>query len=280
MCMKLRAFYLAASLVAASSAIAELPDGYWSIEQSQPILDATLDIVLATDLAQLTSAEAEALESLLAAGRIMHELYIGQLHAEALDAQLALDGLHEEGDDRPATGNLRKLFYLSNGPIVTTLENERLPFLPVADANPGKNVYPAGLTREEIDAFLAANPDKAPQLLAERTVVRRASAVNVAADIGMLDDYPAIDELHLGLREQLQSLGADDEALRAYDDGVDDELDLLPEIELETRAETPATEAVTEAQLDEDAHANAKTELFEPAGTDLIEMLGDDEDIA
>ena len=69
--------------------------------------------------------------------------------------------------------------------------------------------------------------------------------------------------------------------LRAYDDGVDEEIDLLPEIELEVTEEVPASEEVTVTPLtEEEAHQAAKTELFEPAGTDLTEMLGDDEEIA
>ena len=190
----------------ASATFAELPDGYWSSEQTQPILDATLQVTLDADLAHLTPAERESLDALLAAGTIMHELYMEQLHAEALRAGYALNELHDAGTSRVDTENLQTLFYLSKGPIVTTLDNERMPFLPVAEADPGKNVYPAKLTREELDAFIAANPGDRSSLLAERTVVRRSTADNVAADRNMLDNFPAIDELHPGLKDQLESL--------------------------------------------------------------------------
>ena len=206
--------FFALLLLAAFPALAELPDGYWSSEQTQPILDATLKVTLDADLAHLTPAEQQALAALLAAGNIMHELYLEQLHAEALKAKFALDELHAAGANTADTGNLKTLFYLSKGPIVTTLDNERLAFLPVADADPGKNVYPAGLTREDIEAFIAANPGSESELLAERTVVRRSTADNVAADLNMLGNFPAVDELHPGLRSLLESL--DDNAADLY----------------------------------------------------------------
>ena len=195
--------------LALNPVFAELPDGYWSVEMSQPILDATLRVTLEPDLAHLSIAESKALKSLLAAGEIMHELYVQQLHVEAQKAKFGLDELHAAGRFRNDTSNLLELFYLSKGPVATTLDNERLPFLPVANADPGKNVYPAELTREEFDAFIAANPASADSLLAERTVVRRATSHNIAADLNLLENFPAVEELHLGLRERLESLTED-----------------------------------------------------------------------
>ena len=194
---------------------AELPDGFWPADKTQPILDATLRITLAPDLSHLTANETRALESLLAAGAIMHDLYEEQLHAEAQKARYALEELHAAGSSPADTRNLRDLYYLSKGPIVTTLENERLPFLPVADADPGKSVYPAGLTREELDAFIAAYPGSEGELLAVRTVVRRATEESIAADLNMLDNFPAVDALHSGLRQHLESLTPDPATLYA-----------------------------------------------------------------
>ena len=202
-------------LLSGTQASGQLPEGYWPVEKSQPILDATLRVTLDPSLAHLSAAESKALESLLAAGSIMHELYLQQLHSEAQRAKFALDELHATGQFRNHTANLLDLYYLSKGPVTTTLENERLPFLPVGDADPGKNVYPGGLTREEFDTFIAANPASAVPLLAERTVVRRATEDNVAADLNLLANFPAVEELHPGLRERLESLGEDPSYLYA-----------------------------------------------------------------
>ena len=200
-------------LLAALPAAAELPDGYWPVGQSQPILDSRLAITLDPDLAHLSDAERQAVDALLAAGQVMHALYEQQLHAEAPAAKRRLEELHAAAADPAATGNLLDLFYLFKGPVATTLDNERLPFLPVGRPDPGKNVYPAGMARAGIDAFLDANPHARESLLAERTVVRRATAETVAADLARLDEYPALEALHPGLRERLETIDEDPEAL-------------------------------------------------------------------
>jgi len=191
----------------AATAAAELPEGYWTVEDSQPLLDATLRVELNPDLAELSDAELRALQALLAAGHVMQSLYEAQLHKDAASARADLDALHASGDDRAATRNLLDLYYLYKGPIGTTLENERLAFVPVSGEQAGKNVYPFGLEREEIDAWLVANPGANDEILAVRNVVRRTTAENVAADLERLANYPAIDALHPGLRRQLESLG-------------------------------------------------------------------------
>ena len=185
---------------------AELPEGYWSAERTQPILDARLKVTLDPDIGHLSSTELRAVDELLAAGRIMHTLYEQQLHKEALEAKRGLDELHASATASEATRNLLDLYYLFKGPVATTLDNERLPFLPVDAPDPGKNVYPAGLTRQEIDAFLETNPAARGSLLAVRSVVRRTNAETIATDLSRLDEFPAVEVLHPGLRGRLEAL--------------------------------------------------------------------------
>jgi hypothetical protein len=192
--------------LAVGSVCAQLPDGYWTTDQSQAVLDTTLTVTLDPDLSHLSDAESRAVIELLAAGRIMNHLYETQRHHQAADARQALLKLHNESGNSVATGNLLDLWYLSKGPIATTLENERLAFVPVDPEQPGKTVYPTGLTRDEFDRFLAKNPAASADLLSVRGVVRRATAANIAADIARLDRFPGIDALHLGLREKLETL--------------------------------------------------------------------------
>jgi hypothetical protein len=161
---------------------------------------------LAPDLGNLTAAESKAVVELLAAGRIMNELYEAQKHPEAPTAKQPLLDLHEESGQSAATQNLLDLWYLFKGPVATTLENERLPFVPVGPEQPGKTVYPDGLTRAELDVFLAENPASAADILHVRSVVRRTTAENIAADLDQLDRYPGVDALHIGLRAKLQDL--------------------------------------------------------------------------
>ena len=193
-------------LLMALPAAAELPDGYWPVERTQPILDARLEVTLAPDLGHLSPSERQALYALLAAGKIMHALYEQQLHEEALEAKRRLEELHAAAADPGATRNLLDLYYLFKGPVATTLDNQRLPFLPVGSPHPGKTLYPTGLERQEIDAFLAANPAARETLLATRTVVRRATADAVAGDLARLDAHPGVEALHPGLRARLEAV--------------------------------------------------------------------------
>ena len=203
--MKILLSAVATAALMATPAAADLPDGYWSVEQTQPILDSTLRVTLAPDLSHLSAAESQALGELLAAGNIMHALYEQQLHPQALTAKAALDALHDASGQSTATQNLLDLYYIAKGPIVTTLENDRLAALPVTAEVPGRNVYPADLQRVEIDAYLSDNPTDSKDILALRSVVRRATAANVAADLDRLDRFPEIDALHSDLRRQLES---------------------------------------------------------------------------
>jgi hypothetical protein len=202
-------------MLAALPAAAELPDGYWPVERTQPILDSRLKVTLDPDLGHLSPADLQAVNALLEAGRIMHALYEQQLHEESAAAKQHLEKLHASAAAPDATQNLLDLYYLFKGPVATTLDNERLPFLPVGAPNPGKNVYPAGLTRPEIDAFLETHPAARNSILHVRTAVRRASAENIAADLSRLDEYPAVGAMHPGLRARLGALDANPASLYA-----------------------------------------------------------------
>jgi hypothetical protein len=202
-------------LLMALPAAAELPDGYWPAERTRPILDSRLKITLLPDLEHLSPAELDAVDELLAAGRIMQSLYEQQLHEEAPAAKQRLEELHAAATNPDTTRNLLDLYYLFKGPVATTLDNERLPFLPVDDPEPGKNVYPAGLARAEIDAYLEVNPELRETILDERSVVRRASAESLTGDLARLEAYPGVDALHPGLRARLESMDEDPAALYA-----------------------------------------------------------------
>ena len=184
----------------------QLPAGYWPLEKSQPIIDKTQTIRLAPDLSHLTAGEREALQKLLEVGKIFQRLYEKQRHPQAGTSFAALAQLDKRLGSPRSTQNLMTLYRLNQGPIATTLDNKREEFLPVEPVQPGKNVYPWGVKKEEIDAFLTANPDKRVDILALRAVVRRATAKNLADDVARLTNNPLLDSLHPGLKDELQVL--------------------------------------------------------------------------
>ncbi len=182
------------------------PPGYWPPEKSQPIVDKTQTIRLTTDLSHLSAGERKAVEKLIEVGKVFQGLYEQQRHPEAASSFAALSKLDQQMGAPASTQNLLSLYRLFQGPIATTLENKRAAFLPVAGLEPGKNVYPWGVKKENIEEFLQAHPEQRAKLLGLRTVVRWASPKNLAEDLATLSRYPALEVLHPGLRTELKAL--------------------------------------------------------------------------
>jgi len=203
--MKITTLALALTLTFPLAA-ADLPEGYWPIEKSQPILDKTRTITLSPDMSGLTDGEREAVKALLEAGAILQRIYEDSRHPEALAAARALDELHARMGKGKATQNLLDLYRLNQGPIATTLDNKREPFLPVVAQAPTRNVYPEGATKQEINAFLEKHPEERDSILGERTVVRRTTPASIDRDLEVLKRHPVLDTLHPGLRAHLTAI--------------------------------------------------------------------------
>ena len=185
-------------------------NGYWPLEKSQPLVDKTQTIRLAPDVSQLSDGERKAVAKLIEVGQIFQQLYELQRHPEALSSYRALEQLNKQNGGTPATQNLLTLYRLFQGPIATTLENKREPFLPVEPLKPGKNMYPWGITKDEVEQFISSskNPDETrSEILDLRTVVRTANAKNLREDIAKLNKYPVLQGLHPKLLGHLQQLG-------------------------------------------------------------------------
>ena len=86
------------------------------------------------------------------------------------------------------------------------MDNKREPFLPVDPVVPGKNMYPWGVKKEAIEAFLATHPEKRDEIMGLRTVVREESLENLRHDLTMLAKYPALATLHPGIGKRLEEL--------------------------------------------------------------------------
>jgi hypothetical protein len=171
---------------------------------------------LAPDLKALTQGEALAVKKLLEAGEIFQTIYEKSRHPEARSALKDLIDLDRRLGSPAATQGLLTLYRFNRGPIASTLDNKREPFLPVAPTTAGKDVYPWGITKGEVDAFLAARPDARAAILDVRTAVRRAGAESLRADLDALKRHPVLDVLHVGLRERLEGLAASPDPKALY----------------------------------------------------------------
>ncbi|HKO95774.1 MAG TPA: zincin-like metallopeptidase domain-containing protein [Pyrinomonadaceae bacterium] len=184
--------------------------GYWTLDKSQPIIDKTQTIRLAPDISHLSPGERTAVSKLIEVGKLFQKIYERQRHPQAETSRLNLIKVDAQFGSPAATKNLLTLYRLSQGPIVTTLENKREPFLPVDAVEPGKNVYPWGVKKEAIETYLKANPDKRKSILGLRTVVRSANVKNLAEDLQTLKRYPVLSSLHPGLEAELNRIHADE----------------------------------------------------------------------
>ena len=182
------------------------PGAAYTLAQAMEILDKTQEIRLAPDLSQLSAAERATVAKLIEVGRIFQDIYEEQRHRGALQVRAALEQASRARVIRPADQARLTLYRLFQGPIATTLDNRREPFVAVEPAPPGKNVYPWGLTRAEFDSYLAANPARRAELTHVRSVVRRADPASLRADLAALRRHPVLDSLHPGLRARLEAL--------------------------------------------------------------------------
>jgi hypothetical protein len=181
--------------------------GYWTVDKSQPIIDKTQTIRLTPDLSKLSEGERKAVAKLLEVGQIFQRLYEEQRHSQALSSYDALKELDKDTGSKPRTKNLLTLYRLFQGPIATTLDNQRAPFLPVEPVVPGKNVYPERTTKEDLTVRSSLRvPDEHDAILEARTVVRVARSNNLRDDINTLNRYPALQTLHPNLLQHLRDL--------------------------------------------------------------------------
>jgi len=197
--------FLATALVPVLAAAAP-----WPAEKQREILDKTQSIRLDPDLSHLTAGERAALGHLIQVGEIVQRVYEDALHPQALAARAKLETTGEAGAD------LRTLYRLFRGPIATTLDNRREPFLDVDPPQAGRNFYPWGIEEAEVRAFLAAHPESEAEILAERTVVRRANEENLTRDLAALHRHPVLAGLHPGLADRLTALAAEPDPKTLY----------------------------------------------------------------
>lgn len=203
------ALTLAVTMTASAQKAAQqpqLPAGYWPESKSSAVLAKTETIRLAPDLSSLSPEEQAALKDLLEVGKIMQTLYEVSRHPEAKKSMDELRVLDVKLGQPKATQNLLDLYRLNQGPIATTLDNKREPFLPVAAQTPGRNVYPTDATKEQIDAFLDKYTGERDSILGERSVVRRVNGNNLRNDVVTLTSFSLLRQLHPGLDERLRSL--------------------------------------------------------------------------
>src|SRR5215471_13818644 len=116
--------------------------------------------------AALNQRERAMVDSLVIALRELENIYWRQSDPEALALYNALDG-----DKRPLAQKLRHYLFI-NGSRFDLIDGNK-PFVGTAPMPPGHALYPAGLTRADIEAYVAKNPARKAAIYNPYTVVVR-----------------------------------------------------------------------------------------------------------
>jgi hypothetical protein len=128
----------------------------------------------------LSEPEKEALVKLVYAARVMDDIFFRQVWAGNAALTKQFTELHEFSHKNPFTPigenhdliyDLLRYYNINFGPWDRLAEDA--PFLGSAPKPKGANFYPEDMTKEEFEAFVAQNPDKAEELRGYFTVIRR-----------------------------------------------------------------------------------------------------------
>jgi hypothetical protein len=114
----------------------------------------------------LSAREQSLVKKLVEASQYFEDIYWRQSDSEDLALLRSL-----EGSKAPADVALRR-FLMINGSRFDLIRNNE-PFVGTAPMSPGHGLYPPGLTREEMEAYVRVHPEQKASLYAPQTVVRR-----------------------------------------------------------------------------------------------------------
>jgi hypothetical protein len=124
------------------------------------------DVRMAPDTSYLSVEEREVVNLLIEASRYMSEIYRRQRLPDYEQARAAIARSRRADRDL-----LLEMFDRNFGPW-NNLDDLR-PFWGSAPMPEGAGFYPSDMTREELDAYVAAHPDERDALMSPYTVVRR-----------------------------------------------------------------------------------------------------------
>jgi len=202
--------YLPLLLLLLGAAPAATPDTpMLSDAQKEEILAKTQVIRLDADLSTLSDSERYVVERLMEVGAIFQDVYESSRHQQALPVRRSLE-------QAPAESLDRRLYRQFQGPVVTTLDNQRRPIAGASPEVPGRNVYPWGVTREELSAFIRSHPERRAEFMDPLTVVRRADADSLRRDLAALRRHPVVAGLHTDVVARLHALSRKPDAAAFY----------------------------------------------------------------
>jgi len=115
--------------------------------------------------ADLTAREIKMVNKLVDASRYLEEIYWRQIDPDGLTLYESLAGSKNSQDEM-----LRRYLWINASRFDLLDDNQ--PFVGITPMLPGRGFYPQSLTREQIDAYVKAHPEKKDEIYNSFTLVR------------------------------------------------------------------------------------------------------------
>jgi len=157
-------------LLATATGLAQPAPDVAALLKTVPDLTAKLarfkPVRMPYDAAALSERERQMIDQLVIACRELENIYWRQADPDALALYNAL-----EPDRTPLAQNLRRYLFINGSRF--DLVDENKPFVGTAPMPPGRAIYPDGLTREQIERYVAKNPARRQVVYNPYTMVSR-----------------------------------------------------------------------------------------------------------
>jgi hypothetical protein len=115
--------------------------------------------------AALTARQKKMVDKLVDASRQLEEIFWRQIDPDGLTLYESLRGKTDNKDEA-----LRRYLWINASRF--DLLDDNKPFVGTAPIPPGRGFYPQGLTREQVEKYLKAHPDKKDEIYSPTTLVR------------------------------------------------------------------------------------------------------------
>ncbi|HVQ15487.1 MAG TPA: hypothetical protein VMS40_17925, partial [Vicinamibacterales bacterium] len=162
-------------LLATATGLAQPAPDVAALLKTAPDLTAKLarfkQVRMPYNATALSERERRMIDELVIACRELESIYWRQSDPDGLALYNALESVKT-----PAAQNLRRYLFI-NGSRFDLVDGNK-PFVGTAPMPPGRALYPAGLTRAEIEAYVARNPARKPAIYNPYTVVTRSGPGN------------------------------------------------------------------------------------------------------
>jgi hypothetical protein len=155
----------------------------------------------------LTAREAKLVRKMIDASRELEQIYWRQNDPQAIELYRKLRLSRNEDDRR-----LARLIWINGSRFDLLAENE--PFASDTPLPKGRNLYPADLTREQVDEYVRLHPDQKAAIYDERTVITRSADGKLKATSYHVAYKPWLQRAAADLREAANY--SDDKAFARY----------------------------------------------------------------